>query len=154
MAKEMNILGSNVQLSDIGQKLSIFLIVASLAIIPLVGIIGYISSRVIAPREPENDEAGRRDGKRRFWFAAVVMPVIFAALYIAFNPSLIGRLYGTARNSKMGNQQDVRVWASQRTGLYYCPGTTLFGKVQPGKQMAERSALQSGFQPSLKQVCR
>lgn len=150
----MNLFGSSPQLSDIGQKLAIFLVVASLSTIPLVGIIGYIFSRVIATREPENDEAGRRDGKRRFWFAAVLVPVVFAALYIALDPSLITRLYGTARNSKTGNQQDIQVWASQRSGLYYCPGTTLFGKVRPGKQMAERSALQSGFQPSLRKVCR
>jgi len=150
----MNIVGPNAQLSDVGQKLAIFLVVASLATIPVVGIIGYISSRVLAAREPENDKAGRSDSNRRFWFAAVLVPVVFAALYIALDPSLIARLYGTARNSKTGNQQDVQVWASQRSGLYYCPGTKLYGKVQPGKQIPESSALQSGFQPSLKQVCR
>jgi phosphoglycerol transferase MdoB-like AlkP superfamily enzyme len=150
----MNIFGSNSQLSDVGHKLAIFLLVASLAIIPLVGIIGYIFSRALAAGEPENDEAGRRDGKRRFWFTAVLVPVVFAALYITLDPSLIARLYGTGRNSPTSNSQDVQVWASQRSGLYYCPGTKLYGKVQPGKQMPESTALQSGFQPSLRQVCR
>ena len=150
----MNIFGSNAQLSDIGEKFALFLVAASLATIPLVGILGYLGSRGVAAGESKCDDQGSRDSKRRLWFLAVLVPVIFAVVYIALDPSLIVRLYGTSRNSKTGNPQDVQVWASQRSGLYYCPGTRLYGKVQPGKQIPQRSALQSGFQPSLRQMCR
>jgi len=151
----MNIFGSNSQqLSDVGQKLAFFLLATSLATIPLVGIIAYLGSRVFATGKSKCDEQGSRDSKRRFWFAAVLVPIIFAALYIALDPSLIVRLYGSVRKSPVGNSQEVGVWASQRSGLYYCPATRLYGKLQPGKNMSERSALQSGFQPSLGQMCR
>jgi len=150
----MNIFGSKPQLSDVGQKLAFFLLATSLATVPLVGIIAYMSSRILAISESRHDEPSRRDNKRRFWFAAVLVPVIFAALYIAFDPSAIGSLYGNARKSPLGNSQDIQVWASQRSGLYYCPGTILYGKLQPGKNITERIALQNGFQPSLGKMCR
>jgi hypothetical protein len=150
----MNIFGSNPQrLLDLGHKVALFMIAASLATIPLVGILIYLGNRVVASGESKCDEQGSRDSKRRFWFVAVLLPVIFAVLYIALDPSLILRLYGTVRKPPFGNSQEVQVWASQRSGLYYCPGTRLYGKLQPGKNMSERSALQSGFQPSLGQMC-
>ena len=53
-----------------------------------------------------------------------------------------------------GAARDIRVWVNTRSGFYYCPGTELYGKLQPGRYMGESDALQSGYQPSLKQTCR
>jgi hypothetical protein len=49
---------------------------------------------------------------------------------------------------------EIKVWVNTRSGFYYCPGTDMYGKLQPGKYMTETSALESGYQPSLKQTCR
>lgn len=46
------------------------------------------------------------------------------------------------------------VWVNTRTGFYYCPGSRLYRKVQPGKHMRQPDALQSGYQPSLGEACR
>ncbi len=47
----------------------------------------------------------------------------------------------------------VQVWISKRSGYYYCTDSPYYKKVQPGATMAQRDALQSGYQPKLGQFC-
>ena len=47
----------------------------------------------------------------------------------------------------------VQVWVSKRSGYYYCTDSPYYKKVQPGATMAQRDALQSGYQPKLGQFC-
>jgi hypothetical protein len=47
-----------------------------------------------------------------------------------------------ARRPK-GNPQ-TRVWVNTRLGLYYCPDSKLYGRIEPGLYMLQASALQHG----------
>jgi len=51
-----------------------------------------------------------------------------------------------------GNPQ-TRVWVNTRSGLYYCPNSKLYGRIEPGLYMLQASALQHGFQPALTKPC-
>jgi hypothetical protein len=150
----MNICRFDSQLWELGPKLAIYLIGASVAAIPLTIILGYICSRVLAAAQSERDEPGRRENKRRFRPAAVLITLIAAVSYIASDSSLITRFYGGVGKSRTAHARDIQVWVNKRSGLYYCPSTKLYGKLQPGKEMPEGSALQSGFRPALGQICR
>jgi hypothetical protein len=47
----------------------------------------------------------------------------------------------------------VQVWTSKTNGYYYCTDDPFYKSVQPGAFMAQRDALQSGYQPKLGQFC-
>lgn len=51
------------------------------------------------------------------------------------------------------DQIGVLVWTSKTSGYYYCPDSQFFNMVRPGAFMAQRDALQSGYQPRLGQIC-
>jgi hypothetical protein len=58
----------------------------------------------------------------------------------------------TEKNLDAGNSH-VRVWASRRSGFYYCPHTEWYGKMKPGFYVTQTRALQSGYRPALGQAC-
>lgn len=45
------------------------------------------------------------------------------------------------------------VWVDLHTGLYYCPGTDLYGKTPKGKFETQRSAQLDEFQPATRKAC-
>jgi hypothetical protein len=59
-----------------------------------------------------------------------------------------------AKNKQNTLNESARVWVSTRSGLYYCPESTLFGKATPGQYMAQGEALQKGYRPAEAQPCR
>ena len=48
----------------------------------------------------------------------------------------------------------VKIWANQRSGLYYCPDSKLYGKLTPGTYMTQTEAIKNGYQPAASQECR
>src|SRR5581483_8971708 len=42
----------------------------------------------------------------------------------------------------------VQVWVDERTALYYCPGTDLYGKTPKGKFESQREAQLDQFEPA------
>jgi hypothetical protein len=48
---------------------------------------------------------------------------------------------------------DVRVWVDVHTGLYYCPGSDLYGKTPGGHFSKQRAALGDQFEPATRAVC-
>jgi GAF domain len=52
----------------------------------------------------------------------------------------------------MGNP-NVPVWVDIHTGLYYCPGTDLYGKTQQGKIASQHDAQLDQFEPASRKVC-
>ena len=48
----------------------------------------------------------------------------------------------------------VRVWVYRKTGLYYCPDSTVYGKFKPGVYMTQEKALESGYRPAAQEPCR
>jgi hypothetical protein len=45
------------------------------------------------------------------------------------------------------------VWVDLNTGLYYCPGTDLYGNTPKGKYTAQRDAQLDQFEPAYRKVC-
>lgn len=45
------------------------------------------------------------------------------------------------------------VWVDVTTGLYYCPGTDLYGNTPKGKYTAQRDAQLDRFEPAYRKVC-
>ena len=60
-------------------------------------------------------------------------------------------LYGAARKQR---REDVKVWVNKRSGFYYCPDSKVYGQLQPGSYMDERTALQGGYRPFFKNFCQ
>ena len=48
----------------------------------------------------------------------------------------------------------VTVWTNQKTGLYYCADSKLYGNVKPGAYMTQEQAQERGYQPSGGVSCR
>lgn len=48
----------------------------------------------------------------------------------------------------------VRVWVHKKTGLYYCPDSTVYGKFEPGVYMTQEKALENGYRPAAQEPCR
>lgn len=47
----------------------------------------------------------------------------------------------------------IQVWVDQRTALYYCPGTDLYGKTPKGKFTSQRDAQLDQFEPAYRKPC-
>ena len=52
----------------------------------------------------------------------------------------------------LGNP-NVQVWEDLHTGLYYCPGTDLYGKTRDGKVTNQRDAQLDQFEPAGQKTC-
>lgn len=81
----------------------------------------------------------------------MVCSIAVAYLAILVGPPLL-RWAAPPVNRTEGNPH-IRVWANTRSGFYYCPKSTLYGGIKPGKYAVETEALQSGYQPALKETC-
>ena len=47
----------------------------------------------------------------------------------------------------------TQVWVDLQTGLYYCPGTDLYGKTPKGKYTGQRDAQLDQFEPAYRKAC-
>lgn len=47
----------------------------------------------------------------------------------------------------------TQVWIDERTALYYCPGTDLYGKTPKGKFASQRDAQLDQFEPAYRKPC-
>jgi len=48
---------------------------------------------------------------------------------------------------------ETEVWVDLHTGLYYCPGTDLYGKTPKGKYTLQRDAQLDQFEPAYRKTC-
>ena len=53
---------------------------------------------------------------------------------------------------QMGNP-NAQVWEDLHTGLYYCPGSDLYGKTPGGKVTSQRDAQLDQFEPAARKTC-
>ena len=49
---------------------------------------------------------------------------------------------------------DTKVWIDVHTALYYCPGTSLYGKTPKGKFARQQDALEDHFEPAERKACK
>lgn len=50
-------------------------------------------------------------------------------------------------------EESLRVWVDLSTGLYYCPGSDMYGKTRKGHFITERDALLQHFESALRHPC-
>ena len=55
--------------------------------------------------------------------------------------------------SPYGGDPNMRVWIDVHTGLYYCPGSDLYGKTPGGRFSKQHAAQKDEFQPSTNVPC-
>ena len=90
---------------------------------------------------------------RLFFFPVAFLIIGLVVLYPALKlPSLRQLFEPTPAATKP--KSTVKIWANQRSGLYYCPDSQFYGKVKPGVYMSESEAIQNGFQPAGNKACR
>ena len=90
---------------------------------------------------------------RLFFFPIIFLVVGLVVIYPALHlPSLSLLLQPTPKASS--TKSSVKIWANQRSGLYYCPDSKLYGKLTPGVYMSQSEAIQNGYQPAANQACR
>jgi hypothetical protein len=85
----------------------------------------------------------------------VIFLILAVALAVFFSllkgwPYLAGLV---AARSERANPKAI-VWVNQRSGLYYCHESGLFGKAKPGRYLVQNQALQDGFRPIQGQPCQ
>ena len=95
--------------------------------------------------------------KRRADFSLLVVFLILAGALLVFLPvlkkwePLANR--STARVERAASAGPVVVWVNPRSGLYYCSHSDLFGKMTPGRYMAQGKALEAGYRPAAERPC-
>ncbi len=85
--------------------------------------------------------------------------IILVVALLVFSPALVKwepvtRLFNFSPKKQRAARPDAKVWVNKQSGFYHCPGTTFYGKVQPGAYMSQGEALQSGYRPIGDEPCR
>jgi len=82
-------------------------------------------------------------------------------LDILFLPSVVDRWTAVDRVDRLPRLSTpvaaatvVRVWASKKTGFYYCADSKVYGKAKPGAYMTQEKALERGYRPAGENPCR
>jgi two-component system invasion response regulator UvrY len=97
--------------------------------------------------------------------AALVLAVSGTLIWINFRDSIENNvpfvrnflvqngLQSVPQPQYQGNP-DTKVWVDLHTAIYYCPGTSLYGKTQKGKYARQQDALEDRFEPAERQACK
>ena len=92
-------------------------------------------------------------GNRLFFLPFVFLVVGLVVVYPALDlPSL--KQWLEPAPAAVKDKAPVKIWANQRSGLYYCPDSKFYGKLTPGTYMLQSEAIQNGYQPAVHQTCR
>jgi hypothetical protein len=95
----------------------------------------------------------KSSGNRLLLFPLAFLIIGLIVIYPALHLPSLGQLFQptpTAGRPKPA----VKIWATRRTGFYYCPDSKFYGKLTPGVYMSQSEAIQSGYQPAANQTCR
>lgn len=52
-----------------------------------------------------------------------------------------------------GANADIRVWVDRNTALYYCPGSSAYGRTRNGKYLSQAEARLENFEPAIRREC-
>jgi hypothetical protein len=84
-----------------------------------------------------------------------ILIILLAALVVFF--PVISRLFPAltfqTELRKHPYGFNSKVWVNVRSGLYYCSDSGMYRKMQPGKAMAQREALETGYSPAERKRC-
>lgn len=90
---------------------------------------------------------------RIFFLPILFLLVGFLVIYPALNLPSLSELFQPTRKADT-DKSSIKIWASQRSGLYYCPDSKLYGKITPGVYMLQSDAIQNGYRPAGNEMCR
>ena len=90
---------------------------------------------------------------RLLFLPFLFMLVGFLVVYPALNLPSISELFRPVTKANT-EKSPTKIWVNQRSGLYYCPDSKLYGKVTPGVYMLESNALENGYRPAGNEKCR
>ena len=90
---------------------------------------------------------------RIFFFPLLFLIVGLLVVYPLLNLPSLRQLFEPAPTASTP-KSSVKIWAHQRSGLYYCPDSKFYGKLTPGAYMSQSEAIQNGYQPAANQSCR
>jgi hypothetical protein len=77
---------------------------------------------------------------------------LFYLLSNGWRPHLgIPHLLGSHQSGKA--RLSIKVWVNKSNGIYYCPGSPLYGRSESGTYMAQGEAVQTGYSPALGEPC-
>ena len=89
----------------------------------------------------------------RLYMVGALLIIALVVFFPVIRPwAPIARLLAPGR-ALVGNIPDAQVWVDTRTGLYYCRGTSEFGKLRPGSMLKQADALQRGDRPAMHNMC-
>lgn len=92
-------------------------------------------------------------GNRIFFIPLALLIVGLVVLYPVLNLPSLSQLFQPTPKAA-SEKTSVKIWANQRSGLYYCPDSKFYGKLTPGAYMSHDEAIQNGYQPAANQACR
>jgi hypothetical protein len=104
-------------------------------------------------------------GSSRHRFAPAVITIVFLVLLAIMAPLLakyrdapevwVAKLEAMSQSQPNVPTMDMKhdVWVNKRSGLYYCHDSKFFGRMRPGINMRQESALLKGFRPAQGQMC-
>lgn len=104
-----------------------------LAVLALVLVSGFISSKTLLKEPPIEDPPG---------------PNINASPSASAPRANVNT--GEPRRSDI---PDVMVWVNTNSGVYHCPNTQGYGNTKSGKYMTQREAQAKGYRPAHGAVC-
>ncbi len=87
---------------------------------------------------------------------SVILVLAMIVLVLVY-PFVQKRLRGPLRSLAVTETtagRNVKVWAVKQTGLYYCPDSKLYQKVEPGRLMTQERALEEGYRRAGGERCR
>lgn len=121
------------------------------AIVALVGLVlvsGFISSKTLLTETPIEDPHGPNVN---------AIPSVFT-INVNSGESVV-----TANAGELGvdspqpgirsGNPDISVWVNTNTGVYHCPNTRWYGKTKSGKYMRQREAQAKGYRPAYGAAC-
>ncbi len=87
------------------------------------------------------------------------MIILLVVALLIFSPALVKwepltRLFSFQTKKQSVPKPDAKVWVNKQSGFYYCAGSGLYGKVQPGAYMSQGDAMQTGYRPIGNEPCR
>ena len=99
----------------------------------------------------------RLPAKRLVLASAAVALALFivewSAPQLAFLLAELGLAQAVPHARAYSGNPEVRVWVDANTGLYYCPGSNLYGKTPGGHFARQRAAEQDEMEPATRMPC-
>jgi hypothetical protein len=84
---------------------------------------------------------------------AMLAGLLTVGVGVAQKPGLLRRLLFAEAAATSNKSPTLKVWVNRRSGFYYCPHSTLYGRLEPGVYMVQAEAVQSGFRPAPQLPC-